>query len=417
MSIVLSVLQVIGWILLAVLLLVAAVLLIVLFCPVQYLIEGEFLEEKWAKLHVHWLLHLIRAKVSYGDDLIYGEVHAFWKKMTFSYDLTKKEEPDDFHEDELEEALRSLEDDEDEEESFDQECGTEELKEVFTKDENALRDAKDAVSDKKEENAFGDIEEVFSDGIEENSVSDKKKIYSEEAEEKEISAQLSDSKEKVIGTESAEELRGEISDSVNAENMSDMKNQEGLQDNSENNKSEKKSNDSENTDNQEMEEDFSDEEELLTEEKESIISKIKGIIERIKEVYPKMKMILNDEKNHAAVKHLKDEVVYLIKIFLPKKSKIDVVFSTGSPDTTGQLFGILACFPAMYQQDWKLLPDFEADEPYVKGTFWAKGRLAAYQFVGIVLRILFDKNCRRLYTMINKFFKWLKKDDKSQEEK
>lgn len=257
MSVVLSILQIVGWVLLIVLLVVVLVLLIILFCPVHYLVEGEWLEEKWAKAKVHWLLHLFRVKISYGDDLIYGEVGILWKKMTFSFDLTQKDE---------------------------------------------------------------------------------------EPEEKEKSAENKHDEDK----------------------------------------------------------------------KQSIISKIKGIIERIKEIYLKVKKILQDEKNQEAIKHLKDEVIYLIKIMLPKKSKIDAVFSTGSPDTTGQLFGVLACFPLMYHKDWRLLPDFEADEAYFKGTFGGKGKIYGCQLVGIVLRILFDKNCRRLYTIINRFIKWMKKDEKSE---
>ena len=157
-----------------------------------------------------------------------------------------------------------------------------------------------------------------------------------------------------------------------------------------------------------------DEEPVSDEKVESIISKIKGIIERIREVYGKIKKILSDEKNQEAVTHIKNEIIYLIKILLPKKSKIDAVFSTGSPDTTGQVFGILACFPSFYHKDWKLLPDFEADDAYFKGSFWGKGKVYGYQIVGIILRILFDKNCRRLYTIINKFLKWMKKDEKSE---
>lgn len=256
MSVVLSILQMMGWILLVVLLLLLLVLLVLLFCPVRYLVEGEFLEQKWAKAKVHWLLHLIGVKVSYGDDLIYGEFWIFWKKKTFSVDLTDKTETP---------------------------------------------------------------------------------------------------KEQVVKKETVSDEKGE-----------------------------------------------------------SIISKIKGIIERIREVYAKIKKILTDEKNQKAVTHIKNEIVYLIKILLPKKSKIDAVFSTGSPDTTGQIFGILACFPAFYHREWKLLPDFEADDAYFKGSFWGKGRVYGYQFVGIILRIIFDKNCRRLYTIINKFIKWMKKGEKSE---
>ena len=303
MNVVLSILEILGWSLLIVVLVVIVLLLLLLFCRLHYVVEGEWLEEKWARMKAHWLFRLIRAKISYGDDLIYGEVYIFWKKITFSFDLTTKKE-------EAEETV-----------------------------EEVVDSASDLIGEEK------------------------KRVQ-----------------EKVIGTETTAELRGEAEPWTQTE--TDL------------------------------------EDEILTEEqKESIVSKIKGIIERIKEVYPKIKKILTDEKNHEAVKHLKDEVVYLIKIFLPKKSKIDAVFSTGSPDTTGQLFGILACFPAMYQKDWKLIPDFQADDAYFKGTFWGKGWVALYQILGIILRIVFDKNCRRLYTMINKFIKWFKKDDKSQEEK
>ena len=190
MQIVLSILQFLGWALLVAVVVVILALLIILFCPVRYLVDVHWLEEQWAKFRVHWLFHLIRAKVSYGDDLIFGEIHLFWKKITFSFDLTEKKE-----------------------------------------------------------------------------------------------------KEEKPKEEKSKETK-EASD-------------------------------------------------------ESIISKIKGMIERIKEAYPKLKKILMDEKNKEAVGHLKAELIYLLKVLLPKKSKVDAVFSTGSPDTTGQAFGVLACFPAM----------------------------------------------------------------------
>lgn len=258
MQIVLSILQVVGWVLLVAIVLVLLALFAILFCPVRYLVDIHWLEEQWAKFKAHWLFHMIRAKVSYGDDLIYGEIHLFWKKITFSFDLTSEKEEED---------------------------------------------------------------------------SEKEKKPKEPKEN----------------------------------------------------------------------------------DDESIISKIKGMIERIKEAYPKLKKILTDEKNKEAVIHLKDEIIYLLKVLIPKQSKVDAVFSTGSPDTTGQAFGVLACFPAMYQADWKLIPDFESDDMYFKGTFWGKGRIYGYEIVGIILRIIFDKNCRRLYTIINRFIKWLKKSDNKTE--
>ena len=258
MQIVLSILQFLGWTLLVIAVVVPLLFLVILFHPVRYLVNIHWLDEQWAKFQVHWFFKLIRAKVSYGDDLIYAEIHLFWKKITVSYDLTETKE----------------------------------------------KDAGEKKSAKK-------------------------------AEPKETS-------------------------------------------------------------------------------NESIILKIKGMIKRIKAAYPRVKKIFQDEKNKEAVLHMKKEIIYLLKVILPKKSKIDLVFSTGAPDTTGQVFGILACFPAMYQDGWRILPDFESGELYFKGTIHGKGRIYGYELAGIVLRIVFDKNCRRMYTMINRFLNWLKKSDKAE---
>lgn len=257
MQIVLSILQVLGWTLLAIVFILVLAIVILLFHPVRYLVNIHWLEEQWAKFQAHWFFHLIRVKISYKDDLVYGEVNLFWKKITFSFDVTEKK-------------------------------------------------------------------------------ADEEKV---------------DEKPEKKPKQTAEE---------------------------------------------------------------GIISKIKGMIERIKEVYPKLKKILTDEKNKDAVVHIKNKIIYFIKVLLPKKSKIDAAFSTGSPDTTGQAFGILACFPFMYQKNWKILPDFESDELYLKGTIWGKGRIYGFEIIGIILRIVFDKNCRRLYTVINRFLKWLKKSDKAE---
>jgi len=257
MQIVLSILQLLGWLLFATIVIVAVGMFFALFYPLKYVIDIYWIDEKRAKFQTHWLFYLFRAKISYGDDLIYGEIHYFGQKKVFSLDLTEKEDDS------------------------------------------------------------------------------------------------SESKEK-----KAKEPK-ETSD-------------------------------------------------------EGIISKIKGMIERIKEVYPKLKKIFTDEKNKDAVIHLKKEIIYLVKVLLPKKSKMDAMFSIGAPDLTGQAFGILACFPVMYQKEWKLIPDFESEDIYFKGSFWGKGKVYGYHIFGIILRIVFDKNCRRLYTIINRFINWFKKSKQTE---
>ena len=139
-----------------------------------------------------------------------------------------------------------------------------------------------------------------------------------------------------------------------------------------------------------------------TKKSQKFFHRIKEKVILIKKKATQIKKIIQDEKNKKAFGHLKEEFYYMINILLPKNSCLKGRFSTGSPDTTGQLFGVICCFPIMLQDNWILNPDFEADKTYFIGEFQGKGRIYFFQLIGIILRIIFDKNCRRLYYFINR---------------
>lgn len=128
----------------------------------------------------------------------------------------------------------------------------------------------------------------------------------------------------------------------------------------------------------------------------SILDKIKHIGKTIEST----KAFLEDSHNKAAFSHIKNEVFLLLKHICPKKLKMDMSYSTGSPDTTAQVFGILAMFPIGYQNRWKIYPDFEADSFYARGTIDLKGKIYIYQILFAALRLVLDKNCRRLFKKI-----------------
>lgn len=128
----------------------------------------------------------------------------------------------------------------------------------------------------------------------------------------------------------------------------------------------------------------------------SILDKLKHINETVK----KGKSMMEDPHNKAALSHIKDEAFFLLKRICPKKLKVDLSYSTGSPDTTAKVFGILAMFPIGYQNRWKIYPDFEADSFYARGTVYLKGKIYAYQIMLAALRLVFDKNCRRFIKKI-----------------
>ena len=99
---------------------------------------------------------------------------------------------------------------------------------------------------------------------------------------------------------------------------------------------------------------------------------------------------------------LKKELFIILKRICPRLLKLTMVYSTGSPDTTGISLGILACFPVGYTNRWRITPDFESEKPYAKGSFDIKGHVIVISILAATLRILFDKNCRRLYNRISR---------------
>ncbi len=151
--------------------------------------------------------------------------------------------------------------------------------------------------------------------------------------------------------------------------------------------------------------------------KKSIKETFRNLKMAWEENLPVIKKAWKDEANREAVAHLKKEVMYFIKILLPKKAKLNADFSTGSPDTTGELCGVLSCFPIIYEEGWSLRPDFLAEEPYFKGDFSGKGRIFLAQIVGILLRVVFDKKCRRMYAMIQHIKKRIERNLSGQSNK
>ncbi len=124
--------------------------------------------------------------------------------------------------------------------------------------------------------------------------------------------------------------------------------------------------------------------------------------EKIKTGIDKLKREYSDERNKAAFLHLKKELFIILKRICPRRLKLTMVYSTGSPDTTGISLGILACFPVGYTNRWRITPDFESEKPYAKGSFDIKGCVIVISILAATLRILFDKNCRRLYNRISR---------------
>ena len=124
--------------------------------------------------------------------------------------------------------------------------------------------------------------------------------------------------------------------------------------------------------------------------------------ERIKRLTGKIQKILKDDSCKDALNKIKTELINLLKAIMPYKLYLKAEFSAGSPDKTGMVLGILAMFPIGYRNKWKIRPDFEREEIYIDSEFDIKGHIFLYKILVIAIRVLVDKNCRKLYNEIRK---------------
>lgn len=136
----------------------------------------------------------------------------------------------------------------------------------------------------------------------------------------------------------------------------------------------------------------------------SWIAKIKNFFYTLKQAFyhmkqtiRKMKQLLTDESHKRAFAKVKTSVWQLLKILMPRRLKLNLEYSTGSPDTTAQLLGILAMFPIGYQNRWKVHPDFTAENAYADAEFDLKGRILGFSILKLILGLVLDKDCRKLY--------------------
>ena len=124
---------------------------------------------------------------------------------------------------------------------------------------------------------------------------------------------------------------------------------------------------------------------------------IKSAFGNAKKTIRKVNCLLTNESYKSAFTKLKTSVWQLLKILMPYRLKLNLEYSTGSPDTTAQLLGILTMFPIGYQNRWNVHPDFTADNAYAEAEFDVKGRILGFSLLKLILGLVLDKDCRKLY--------------------
>ncbi len=114
------------------------------------------------------------------------------------------------------------------------------------------------------------------------------------------------------------------------------------------------------------------------------------------------KDVLSDRHHKAAVLFILSGAIRLLYRARPHFKGADLTFSTGSPDTTGQLTGALSLCAGVYDENVRLIPDFVEKHAYFKGWADIYGSLSLIFAVIFLIRLIANRDCRRLYREIRR---------------
>lgn len=124
------------------------------------------------------------------------------------------------------------------------------------------------------------------------------------------------------------------------------------------------------------------------------LSSIRNLLQGLWEKKRKVVSYFKLDENKAGIKLGLASIKKLLKHIRPTKAKGYIHYGTGDPASTGQIFGVAAAFYGYYGKYLKVVPDFE--EEVLEGELFIKGRIRLFNLLIIGIKLLRDKNFKRL---------------------
>ena len=360
-KILLILLKVVGWTLLGILGLILIVLLIVLFLPIHYEMEGEAGnggEAFDANVHarIHLLLKLIKADVYFRDKTLSGQLKILWIKKN----LIGKEEPESGEtvSEPLEDLALDLSQDPEEEESAPTQPET-----IETVPEHTEPEPQETIEPEEP------IEAKEEPPAQEEPPTPEETVVSEETAEQEVSEEKPfirrDPEELVIlYGEEAKEWHIDLDAPV-----------------------------------------FGKIEEVLTglyQKYEGISEKVQGIILKVQKLLYQAESLYNEfwyyPDRPYLLKLIFGKLLKILNRIRPRKLNINLRYGTGDPVMTARIaggYGMLSAWCGTvkhYSVD--LVPDFE--QKMIEGSISFKGKLQGYMIIAPILRIAISRRLWRL---------------------
>ena len=134
----------------------------------------------------------------------------------------------------------------------------------------------------------------------------------------------------------------------------------------------------------------------ISEKIEKIKYTFRGIYDKIKKIWQNINYyveLLQDRETRLLFLHVKSRVWKILKSIRPRKLKAQILFGTGSPDTTGYAYGIYGMLLPLLGPDVLVTPDF--CQAVFKGSFYAAGHITIVVLLWHAIRVLMDKRLRQ----------------------
>ncbi len=120
-----------------------------------------------------------------------------------------------------------------------------------------------------------------------------------------------------------------------------------------------------------------------------------GIFARLRGQIARVRKEIKDETNRYAVSRIWRELLKIICSYKPRKLRADITFSLADPALTGQATGLISLLPWIYRYPCRICPDFTSEQLYLEGEVFAQGRVSVLVFALSALRLLCDKTFMR----------------------
>ena len=130
-----------------------------------------------------------------------------------------------------------------------------------------------------------------------------------------------------------------------------------------------------------------------------ICDKIKHILNNI----TFYKDLWKDPETKGLLRHAGIRIGHILKSFRPQKLDLTARVGTGSPDTTGYLYGIYGMILPKFGKGICITPDFE--QAILEGSFKASGHFTTGCVLFHAIRLFLDKRLRQLQHKIRQFQK------------